>query len=82
MTLLSSPIDTPITFPQVAVILDVEHQSPWVQQHRPNTMDKDMPTGHLVVVQEQSNSGNYIVDPGCGPLWYVHPSSLELLGPL
>lgn len=68
-----------MTQPQVAVVLDVEHRDPWIPY-----MSELMPEGSLVTVRGQSPRGSLIVsDPeDAASRWFVHPSSLEILGDL
>jgi hypothetical protein len=65
--------------PQVAVVLDVEHVAPWTPY-----MSDLMPEGSLVVVRGQTSAGTFCVCDSEDErwTWFVHPSSLEILGDL
>ena len=73
--------------PQVAMILDVEHKAPWLQNHDDkNFMDTDMPTGHLIIIADDqfAESMPWIqcelrAENGS---WYVNRDSIEILGEL
>lgn len=56
----------------VAVLLDVEHQNPWVEG-----MEKHLQEGDLLVVSCAA-SGSYLTHHH----WYLAPSSIEIIGEL
>lgn len=57
----------------VAVLLDVEHQNPWVKG-----MEKHMQEGDLLVVSRSFDDINYLTHHH----WWLAPSSIEIIGEL